>query len=55
MKIKMKVSGGPRTMAGDQAFCRLRSYCSTAGKQGQKAIEAMTALHNGNPWQPAIS
>ena len=55
LKIKMKVSGGLRTMTGAQAFCRLRSYCSTAAKQGQKAFEAMTTLHNGNPWQPAIN
>lgn len=55
LKIKMKVSGGLRSMAGAEAFCRIRSYCSTAAKQGQSAFEAMTTLHNGNPWQPAIS
>ncbi len=55
LKIKMKVSGGLRSMAGAEAFCRLRSYFSTATKQGQSAFKAMTMLHNGNPWQPAIS
>ncbi|WP_125613107.1 IS66 family transposase [Specibacter cremeus] len=55
LKIKMKVSGGLRSMAGADAFCRLRSYLSTAAKQGQTAFEAMTMLHNGNPWQPATS
>ena len=55
LKIKMKVSGGLRSMAGAEAFCRLRSYFSTARKQGQAAFEAMVMLHNGNPWQPAIS
>ena len=55
LKIKMKVSGGQRSMAGAEAFCRIRSYCSTAAKQGQTAFEAMTTLHNGTPWQPAIN
>ena len=55
LKIKMKVSGGLRSIAGAEAFCRLRSYFSTATKQGQKAFEAMVMLHNGNPWQPSIS
>ena len=55
LKIKMKVSGGLRSMGGAEAFCRLRSYFSTATKQGQAAFEAMVMLHNGNPWQPVIS
>lgn len=53
LKIQMKVSGGSRTMAGIQAFCRLRSYIPTAGKQGQSAFTAMTTLHNDNLWLPA--
>lgn len=55
LKIKMKVSGGLRSMAGAHAFCRLRSYLSTTAKECQSAFEAMTMLHNGNPWQPAVS
>ncbi|WP_427019160.1 IS66 family transposase (plasmid) [Pseudarthrobacter sp. P1] len=55
LKIKMKVSGGLRSMAGAEAFCRLRSYFSTAAKQGQSAFDAIVLLHNGNPWQPAIN
>lgn len=48
MKIKMKVFGGLRNMAGAQAFARLRSYLSTT-KQDQSAFTAMATLHNGNP------
>ncbi len=55
LKIRMKVAGGLRTMAGAEAFCRLRSYLSTARKQGQSAFTALTMLHNGDPWAPAAA
>lgn len=55
LKIKMKVSGGLRTMAGAEAFCQLRSNFFTARNQGQETFEAMVMFHNGNPWQPAIN
>lgn len=51
----MKVAGCLRTMAGAQAFCQLRSYLSTARKQGQPAFAAMRMLHDGTPWMPAIA
>lgn len=55
LKIRMKVAGCLRTMAGAQAFCQLRSYLSTARKQGQPAFAAMRMLHDGTPWMPAIA
>ncbi|WP_427019222.1 IS66 family transposase (plasmid) [Pseudarthrobacter sp. P1] len=55
LKIRMKIAGGLRTAAGAEAFCQLRSYLSTARKQGQSAFAAMAMLHNGNPWTPAIA
>lgn len=55
LKIRMKVAGCLRTMTGAQAFCRLRSYLSTAGKQGQSRFTALRMLHEGNPWMPAIA
>lgn len=55
LKIRMKVAGCLRTMAGAQAFCQLRSYLSTARKQGQSAFAAMRMLHDGTPWMPAIT
>jgi len=55
LKIRMKVAGCLRTMTGAQAFCRLRSYLSTAGKQGQSRFVALRMLHDGDPWMPAIA
>jgi hypothetical protein len=49
----MKIAGCLRTMAGAQAFCRLRSYLSTARKHGQPALAVLGQLHHGSPWMPA--
>jgi len=55
VKLRLKVSGCLRTMTGAEAFCRLRSYLSTARKQGQSAFAVMRMLHDGNPWIPATA
>lgn len=55
LKIRLKIAGSLRTMAGAQAFVRLRSCLSTARKQGQSAVEVMTRLNTGDPWLPAIT
>jgi len=55
LKIRMKVAGCLRTMTGAEAFCRLRTYLSTARKQQQSAFAAMRMLHEGTPWMPAIT
>jgi len=55
LKIKLKVAGCLRTMAGAEAFCRLRSYLSTARKQGQSAFAVLRMLHDGHPWMPATA
>lgn len=39
-------------MAGAEAFCRLRSYLSTARKQDQSTLKVLRLLHEGNPWMP---
>ena len=39
-KLQQKISGGWRTLAGAQRFCRLRSYVATARKQ-QVALAAL--------------
>lgn len=54
LKIRMKIAGCLRTMSGAEAFCRMRSYLSTARKQGQSAFAAMRMLHEHTPWIPAI-
>src|SRR6202453_716342 len=43
MKVKMKISGGFRTMAGAKRFARLRSVVSTARKRGWNILETLTA------------
>jgi transposase len=43
MKVKMKISGGFRTMAGAETFTRLRSVVSTARKRGWNILETLTA------------
>jgi transposase len=55
LKIRLKVAGCLRTMAGAQAFCRLRSYLSTARKQGRSAFGVLRMLHDGNPWIPVTA
>src|SRR5271157_4626677 len=43
MKVKMKISGGFRTMAGARTFARIRSVISTARKQGWNILQTLTA------------
>jgi transposase len=42
MKVKMKISGGFRTMAGAQTFATLRSVLSTARKQGWNLLSTLS-------------
>ena len=55
LKIRLKIAGCLRTMTGAQAFARLRSYLSTAHKQGQSAFAVLRMLHDGHPWMPATA
>ena len=43
MKVKMKISGGFRTMAGARTFARIRSVISTARKQGWNILQTLAA------------
>lgn len=54
-KIKQKVSGGMRTLAGAQEFAAMRSYLSTAAKHGRRPFDALTELTSGNVWIPATT
>ncbi len=49
MKVKQKISGCFRTLAGAQAFAAIRSYISTVRKQGHGALDALRALFDGQP------
>jgi transposase len=52
VKIKQKVSGAFRTHTGAETFCAIRSYISTARKQGQNVIDALHSALLGNPFIP---
>jgi len=53
IKLQQKISGCWRTAEGAQRFLALRSYISTARKNGLGALDALGALAAGQPWLPA--
>jgi|NGEPerStandDraft_6_1074524.scaffolds.fasta_scaffold73885_2 transposase len=53
VKLQQKISGCLRTMEGAQRYLQVRSYISTARKQGQDTLQALSALAQGTPWLPA--
>jgi transposase len=53
VKIKQKVSGCMRTLAGAQDFAAMRSYLATAAKHGRRPFDVLTELTSGNVWIPA--
>jgi transposase len=54
-KIKQKVSGCLRTLAGAQDFAAMRSYLSTAAKHGRRPFAVLAELTSGNVWIPATT
>ena len=53
VKLQQKISGCWRTLAGAEAFLAVRSYLSTARKQGLNPLDVLRRLFEGNPWLPA--
>jgi transposase len=52
IKLQNKISGGWRTLAGAQAFCKVRSYIATARKQRQPVLGVLRLAFAGQPWMP---
>jgi transposase len=53
VKVQLKVSGCWRTTTGADHWLRVRSYISTAMKNGINVIQALHDALTGNPWLPA--
>jgi transposase len=51
-KLRIKISGCMRSMAGAEEFCAIRSYLATAARHGLGALEALTLAFQGRPWIP---
>jgi transposase len=54
VKLRQKISGCMRTLTGARQFCAIRSYLSTATKQGRNHLDVLAMLAEGQPWLPAI-
>jgi transposase len=51
-KLRIKISGCMRSMAGAEEFCAIRSYLATAARHGIGALDALTSAFQGRPWIP---
>lgn len=54
VKGQQKISGGFRSLAGAEAFCRIRGYVSTLRKQGAHVLTALERALAGHPVSPAF-
>ncbi len=54
VKVQQKVSGCFRSVAGAEAFSRIRGYLSTLRKQGVPLLSALQATLSGHPVLPSL-
>ena len=54
-KLRIKISGCMRSLAGAEEFCALRSYLATAARNGITWLDALTRAAEGNPWIPGTT
>ena len=52
LKVRLKISGCFRTVEGAKHFARIRSYFSTARKQGRNILDSITDAIKGMPFMP---
>ncbi len=55
VKLQQKISGCWRSEDGAKTFCTIRSYISTARKQGQNVIDILRLAFQDSPWLPSAA